>query len=526
MNVRVAGSRDVTAVDAHTISNALPAIAFPSSSMADSEARQIWELYAVALKHEPAERLSYLERACDDPGVRARVAALLESHGLDLGQEQTGVTSTRRPAASTSLAGRQIGDYVVHRELGRGGMGVVYLAHDIRLSRTVAIKALSPAYSQSPHVRERLRNEARMAAALSHPGIATVYALEEIDGELYLACEYVPGAPLRALVDSGPLSIENVIDIGTQLARALAEAHTKGIVHRDIKPENVIQTPSGVIKVLDFGLARAEYGMGTRLTQTGMLVGTPAYLAPEQALGQDADFRTDIFALGLLLYELASGTNPFAARTIPATIARIVDEDPPLLSEVRPHDVPGLDQILERCLRKDPIARYRSTNEIVADLERLRVGQHLKEVWPTPAPRPGPKPRGRWLVNHHVIATVINLVLLYPVWIASAWIPGPWNRGFLLGAIATAAAAVSMRMHLVFTAVTFPRQFEAQQASTQQWIRVCDMALASILIGAALAISGAHPEFAMIFIGAAVAIVVAAFVIEPATVRAAFGSRS
>jgi serine/threonine-protein kinase len=317
--------------------------------MADSDARLIWELYAAALKHEPAERSQYLERACPDPTVRAQVASLLESHGLGIGPStrwhSLGASkpeTTTRIVDGSNLAGRQIGNYLIQRELGRGGMGVVYLAQDIRLARTVAIKALSPTYSQSYSVRQRLLNEAKMAAALSHPGIATVYALEEIDGELYMACEYVPGAPLRALVESGPLPIVDVIDIGLQLARALAEAHTKGIVHRDIKPENVIKTPSGVIKVLDFGLARAEYTQ-TRLTQTGMLVGTPAYLAPEQALGQDADFRTDIFALGLLLYELASGTNPFAAGTIPATIARIVDEEPPLLSEVQPQSPPGLE---------------------------------------------------------------------------------------------------------------------------------------------------------------------------------------
>ncbi len=314
-----------------------------------------------------------------------------------------------------------------------------------------------------------------------------------------------------------------MIDIGTQLARALAEAHTKGIVHRDIKPENVIKTPSGVIKVLDFGLARAEHAMQTRLTQTGMLVGTPAYLAPEQALGQDADFRTDIFALGLLLYELATGTNPFAARTIPATIARIVDEDPPLLSDVRPHDVRGLDQILERCLRKDPVARYRSTNEIVTDLERLRSGRRLEPL-PASLPRPG-QMRGRWLVNHHVIVSLVYLALLYPAWIARAWLPAPWNSVFLLGMLAAAAAGVSMRLHLWFTAQTFPQQFAEQQSSTQRWTRICDVVFAACLAAAALVISDGHPEFAMIFTGSAVAIVVAAFVIEPATVRAAFGGR-
>jgi serine/threonine protein kinase len=491
--------------------------------MADSEARLIWELYAAALRHEPAERSGYLERACDNPELRARVAQLLESHGLDIGARPT--EATRAGAASiVSLVGQQIGTYAIRRELGRGGMGVVYLADDLRLGRAVAIKALSPAISHAPAVRERLLNEAKLAAALSHPGIATVYALEEINGELYLACEYVPGAPLRALVDSGPLPIPDVIDIGIQLAKALAEAHTRGIVHRDIKPENVIKTPSGVIKVLDFGLARAEYN-AQRFTQTGMIVGTPAYLSPEQVLGHDADFRTDIFTFGLLLYELASGTNPFAANSIPATIARIVDEDPPPLSQVRAHNVPGLDRVLSRCLRKDPQARYRSTNEIVGDLERLRgSAEPLADgrEW-IPGPRPGSR---QWLVNHQVILSIIYLALLYPGWIARAWLPAPWNSAFLLGLLAAAAAAVSMRLHLWFTALTFPHQFAEQQSSTQRWRQACDVAFAAILVAAALGISSSHPEFAMIFVGAAVAIVVAAFVIEPATARAAFGGRS
>ena len=491
--------------------------------MSDSEARLIWKLYAAALKHEPAERSAYLQRACDNPELRGRVARLLESHGLDIGAAPTDAAVTQA-SSSASLAGRQIGTYAIRRELGRGGMGVVYLADDLRLGRTVAIKALSPAFSRSPAVRERLVNEAKMAAALSHPGIATVYALEEIDGELYLACEYVPGAPLRTLVDSGPLPIDEVLDIGIQLARALAEAHTKGIVHRDIKPENVIKAPSGVIKVLDFGLARAEYNMH-RFTQTGMIVGTPAYLAPEQALGHDADHRTDIFALGLLLYELASGTNPFAATTIPATIARIVDEDPVPLSDVRPHDVPGLDGVLARCLRKDPGARYRSTNEIVNDLERLRGNAEPLADEPLRRRRPGTRSR-QWLVTHQVILSIVYVALLYPGWMARAWLPPPWNSAFLLALLAAAAAAVSMRLHLWFTALTFPHQFADQQSAIRRWTQACDVAFAAILIAAALGISAGHPAVAMIFVSAAVAIVVAAFVIEPATARAAFGSRS
>lgn len=495
--------------------------------MADSDARLIWELYAAALKHEPAKRGEYLERACTDPATRARVASLLESHGLELGGAQT---TTRIAGEAVSLAGRQIGNYMVQRELGRGGMGVVYLAQDVRLARTVAIKVLSPAYSQSPTVRQRLLNEAKMVAALSHPGIAAVYALEEIDGELYMACEYVPGAPLRALVESGPLPIVDVVDIGLQLARALAEAHTKGIVHRDIKPENVIKTPSGVIKVLDFGLARAEYEQNG-LTQPGMLVGTPAYLAPEQARGQVADFRTDIFALGLLLYELASGTNPFAAGNIPATIARIVDEDPPLLSDVQPQSVPELDRIVERCLQKDPRARYRATQEIVGDLERLQAelsgrDRPGSQARVTTAPRQlAPSRSQRWLVNHHVVVSVVYIGLLYPAWFVRGSLPSPWNSAFLLGILAAAAAGASLRLHLWFTAITFPDQFAEQQESNARWTRLCDLTFAGIQIAAAFGISGMHPEFAMLFVGAAVAILIGSFVIEPATVRAALSRR-
>ncbi|MGH9237386.1 MAG: serine/threonine-protein kinase [Vicinamibacterales bacterium] len=497
--------------------------------MHDDEARLIWELYAAALKHEPAARGAYLERACPDSAVRARVSALLDSHGLEFGETETSTGHLRSPGAADtghSLVGRQIGTYVIQRELGRGGMGIVYLAHDLRLGRTVAIKALSPAYSHSPDVRQRLLNEAKMAAALTHPGIATIYALEEIQGELYLACEYVPGAPLRALVASGPLPIEEVIDIGIQLARALAEAHTKGIVHRDIKPENVIKTPSGVIKVLDFGLARAEYATRQGLTQPGMIVGTPAYLAPEQALGKETDFRTDIFTLGLLLYELASGTNPFAAGTITATIGRIVNDDPPPLSAVQPHSFPALDRIVHRCLRKDPLDRYRSTQEIIGDLERLRAersrhassgGDAIDGIVPETAP-----PRSRqWLVNHHVIMSVVYVLLLYPAWYARGWLAAPLNSVFMLALLGAAAAGASLRLHLWFTAITFPQQLGEQQASTERWTRVCDVVFAAVQIGAALGISGGHPEFAMLFVAASVAILVASFVIEPATVRAA-----
>jgi serine/threonine-protein kinase len=240
------------------------------------ELRQVRNAYEAALRRDPEERGEFLDRACEGRAwLRADVEALLAARG-----DQTS-PGNAPPAERSSLVGQTIGSYIIRQEIGRGGMGVVYLADDIRLSRRVALKALAAGLTRMADGRERLRREARAAAALSHPGIATVYALEEIGGELYLACEYVPGRSLRAVLQSGPVPIDAVVDIGGQLARAMAAAHAHGIVHRDLKPENVVRTPAGVVKILDFGLARMEGSALTPLTQTGFIVGTPAYMAPE-----------------------------------------------------------------------------------------------------------------------------------------------------------------------------------------------------------------------------------------------------
>jgi protein kinase-like protein len=501
--------------------------------MGEDDSKLLRQLYAGALQRDPEEREEYLDEACAGrPQLRARVAALLHAHSRDFLDGAPSVDHDRPPAAhdpgtradQSAVEGHRIGDYVIRREIGRGGMGVVYLADDTRLQRRVALKALNPSLSQTSDLRERLRNEARVAAGLSHPGIATVYALEEIDGELYMACEFVPGAPLRALLKSGPLPIDEAVNIGLQVAKALAEAHTYGVVHRDLKPENVIKTPSGVVKILDFGLARGEHATHTRLTQTGVIVGTPAYLAPEQVLGERADFRTDLFALGVLLYELASGMNPFAGKSLTSTIARIVDEDPPPLSEVQPRSVSELDRVIEVCLHKRPEQRYGSTQELIADLERVR--EELARLRPAPAgaiPTAQNRPAAsapRWLIVHQIAVSVIYLVTLYPAWYARVWLPEPWSRLFLLVVLATAAAGTSLRLHLWFTAVNFPRQLAAQRARTGTVTRLCDLVFALAQIVAALAIGDRHPEFAMLFVGVSTAMLVASFVIEPATAAA------
>jgi serine/threonine protein kinase len=334
--------------------------------MPSEESRKLRAIYAAALQRDPEERDEYLRRACSgQPELHAKVAALLQAHSRDfLETEAPSSVPPPRPTRPEAIEGTTIGHYIVRRLLGRGGMGVVYLVDDTRLARPVALKALTPEVGRDPGRRERLRFEARAAAALSHPGIATVYALEEFGDDLYLASEYVPGEPLRALLALGPLPISQTVTIGAQLARALAAAHTAGVIHRDIKPENVVKTPSGFVKILDFGLARVEGATSPKLTQTGVIVGTPAYMAPEQVLGHDVDFRTDLFALGVLIYELASGMNPFGAATMSGTFARIVEEEPLALSKVRPQSPPLLDQIVATCLRKDPAERYQSTLDL------------------------------------------------------------------------------------------------------------------------------------------------------------------
>ena len=484
------------------------------------------QVYTAALRRDPEERADYLDLACAHrPDLRTKVAALLASHST--ASAQTATVSPPSPTHDHShqndAESRTVGPYIIRRELGRGGMGVVYLADDTRLSRRVALKALNEQLSREPGGRERLRREARAAAALTHPGIATVYAIEEIEGRLYISCEYVPGEPLRAVVNSGPVPIGQVVDIGVQLANALAAAHTAGIVHRDIKPENIVRTPSGVVKVLDFGLARSE--TSAFLSQTGVVLGTPAYLAPEQALGQQADFRSDLFALGLVLYELASGINPFAANTITGTLARIVEEEPLPLSQVQPAVVPDLERIVTICLQKDPLSRYGSTQELVGDLQQLADDLAQQKRSSSHHTHPVYQVRGQprwWWQFHQLAVSTIYIAMLYPAWIVRGFLPRPWGMLFFLVLLAAAAAATSFRLNLWFVSRYLPVELAGQRARTQSPIRWSDAVFGVGLVVAAFAISGNHPEFAVLLVAVSIALLVTAFVIEPTTARVAF----
>jgi len=277
--------------------------------------------------------------------------------------------------------GARVGSYEVVDRLGAGGMGEVYRARDVRLGRLVAIKVLRS--GADPELLHRLQREARAASALNHPNIVQIYDVGEAAGQAgaqYVVMEYVEGETLRRRLAPGPLPIPELLDLGAQLAEGLAKAHRGGIVHRDLKPENLVVTPEGLLKILDFGLAKvlqplrgldARETLSRHGTQAGMLLGTLEYMSPEQASGRAVDHRTDQFSLGLILYEMSTGRPAFRRDTPAQVLAAVIERDPEPLSRRR-RDVPvALERLVSRCLQKDPQRRFERTDELAAQLTAL-----------------------------------------------------------------------------------------------------------------------------------------------------------
>jgi serine/threonine protein kinase len=278
-------------------------------------------------------------------------------------------------------SGARIGSYEVIDPLGAGGMGEVYRARDTRLGRTVAIKVLRS--GADPELLRRLEREARAASALNHPNIVHIYDVGEAasgTGPHYVVMELVEGETLRLRLRPGPLPMPELLDLGAQLADGLAKAHRAGIVHRDLKPENVMVTPEGVVKILDFGLAKLVatplgdvdgQTLSRHGTRAGMLMGTLEYMSPEQASGRTVDHRTDQFSLGLILHEMATGRPSFRRDTPAQVLAAVIERDPEPLGRLRP-DVPAaLESLVSRCLQKDPERRFARTDELASELATL-----------------------------------------------------------------------------------------------------------------------------------------------------------
>ncbi|MHC4801453.1 MAG: protein kinase domain-containing protein, partial [Planctomycetota bacterium] len=270
---------------------------------------------------------------------------------------------------SASVPAR-VAQYTVERELGRGGMGVVYLAHDPKLDRRVAIKVLSPEWATGELLR-RFEQEARTAAQLNHPNVATVYELGEVEETCYIAMEFVEGRTLREiLLRPEPLPLDEVLSMAIQMAEGLAAAHEGRIVHHDLKPRNVMLTSSGRIKILDFGIARS-FDRDTLVAGKRMVLGTPGYMSPEQIAGEPADARSDVFSFGVVLYEMVAGEPPFLGDSEADVVTATVRGSPRPVQEVNPSAPPGLARIISRCLSQDREARYSSSAEVLAELRRV-----------------------------------------------------------------------------------------------------------------------------------------------------------
>ncbi len=579
--------------------------------------RRVGEVFHRALEHGADERPRFLDEACGgDAALRAEVDSLLAHHEDGAPpvvptppQEPAAPSPPEGPAAPTHrhrvgsldgpgeaseepaagdgdgepkfVPGRRLGPYRIIRKLGEGGMGVVHLAEDTRLGRRVAVKALPPRFTRDERRRRRLRREARAAASLTHPGIATVYALEEFDGALCIVSEYVPGETLRQELAAGPLPPADLLDTAAAIARALAAAHEGNVLHRDLKPENVIRVrDTGIedagIKLVDFGLARygdpeAGAASATQLTAPGAMLGTPGYMAPEQIRGEPVDYRADIFAFGVLLFELAAGSHPFTSATPVSTVARVLEATPPDLRQLAPACPAALAAVIRRCLQKDPAQRYAATRELVEALEGTRRTpaespaatrnggaargnhDHKRAQRPSPAdgtardldPERGRRSspageaaRGRdeparrtrlspvwWWQFHQRAAGVVYYAMLYPLWRVREWAPPPWGSAVFFAALAAVLVAANLRFHLSFTERFTPDELDLQQTRVAPWVRAADWLFVTLLLAATALIADTHPAWASLTAAVGIVSAVTFLVIEPATTRAAFRDR-
>jgi TolB-like protein len=316
-----------------------------------------------------------------------------------------------------------MGPYEVLGPLGAGGMGEVYRARDVRLGREVAVKVLPEALAADSDRLRRFEQEARSASSLNHPNIVTVYDVGRDGAVSFIAMELVCGHSLREMLAGGPLVPKRMLSIGAQIADGLARAHASGIMHRDLKPENVMVTEDGLVKILDFGLAKLSPGEGleapgsqavtaTRGTEPGVILGSVGYMSPEQASGKPADYRSDQFSLGAILYEAASGQRAFQRPTAVETLTAILREEPPPLASVAPSAPEPLRWVVERCLAKEPEERYASTRDLARDLASVRdrsgLGAASKPETAVASPRPaGGKGRSRWIAAAVIAAVLV-----------------------------------------------------------------------------------------------------------------------
>src|SRR5262245_17298650 len=452
--------------------------------------RQIDQLLEATLDRKPEERAAFLADACaGDDSLRLEVESLLQS---DEATESFDALAERpvRP-----LAGQRISHYEILSRLGAGGMGEVYLAEDTKLGRKVALKLLPAEFTRDDGPVRRFTQEARAASALNHPNILTIFEIGEANDARYIATEFIDGQTLRELLKGGRLSPGAALDIGAQIAAALAAAHGAGIVHRDIKPENVMLRRDGIVKVLDFGLAKLTEHRPAAVTSEaltiakahtdpGTVLGTAGYMSPEQARGHEADARADIFSFGVILYEMLSGQRPFSGESAVDVMSAILIEEPPEFGETNTKVSPQLEKIVRRCLEKQPERRFQSASDLGFALEVLSApsGSRPGAVAFPVAPEGIEKPHGlRRESLAWAVAAVLSLLTLGLTWAYFTRHPATDARVFRTSILPPEKSSFEQvavspdGRHLAFTAAT--------GAKVQLWARSLDSTEARALVG-------------------------------------------
>jgi Tol biopolymer transport system component len=361
--------------------------------MTPEQWHRVKEVFEAALGHVPEERSAFLGQACGgDDRLCSEVKSLLSSYEKSFMETPAAAIAAQSlvKEESAALVGQQLGHYQIVREIGRGGMGVVYLAQDVSLDRPVALKLLPKHLTSDPNRVQRFEREARAASALNHHNILTIYEIAQLDGHHSIATEFIDGVTLRERIKSKDLKLSETLNIAEQIASALVAAHEAGIVHRDIKPENVMIRRDGYVKVLDFGLAKLTEQQTTKRvnasaaiagtnTDTGVM-GTVGYMSPEQARGESVDHRTDIFSFGVLIYEMVTGHMPFEAKTAAVIAVPTPEQEPPPLAHYSPVTPDELQLIVNKALRQNRDERYQTTTELLTDLKSISSRRSAKST--------------------------------------------------------------------------------------------------------------------------------------------------
>lgn len=456
-----------------------------------------------------------------------------------------------------AMIGQALGHYRIEAKLGEGGMGVVYRAFDSHLERPVAIKVLRTDANTSPERRRRFQQEAKAASALNHPNIVHIYDIGSSGGTDYIAMEFVDGKTLDRMIGKSGLALKDTLKYATQVADALARAHSAGIVHRDLKPANIIVGEGGRVKLLDFGLAKltamnvpadfdSEAGTATMTaredvqTEEGTIVGTVAYMSPEQAEGKKVDARSDIFSFGTVLYEMVTGRRPFTGANKISTLSAILHQEPPPLAEVAP-DLPAeLDKLIARCLRKDPDRRAQNAGDLKLALEELRddsaSGTPLGTAQPggqaAAIPKeqhtlmrklfgsPSARPYRVWKILH-VGMCLRSAVFVYLAWRFKNVTSGTWSLALFFSIVFCSAVQSFLAAVLLFGGAMGKEFLLFETRKFAPWLRVFGLANSALATIMAVWIAEGHTILAAMIAVIGIAIGIRALALKPAMDRAA-----